>query len=1618
MATKSRIELMVETTGLGQAVKDSKEFNKNMKGGAAALKNAKSQSFNAAREENQEYNRGRGASGQTGAQARDFANQAQGLGGLVRLYATYAANLFAVSAAYTALSKAQDTANMVKGLDQLGAASGMALGNLSKQLVKATDGAVSLREAMEATVKASSSGMSGKDILRMGEVAKKASQALGVDMSDALSRISRGITKLEPELLDEIGIFTRIDPAVQAYAKSVNKSVSSLTQFERQMAFQNAVLAEGEAKFSEINIETNAYTKLLAELKNTATGVGDALNKVLVPIVSLLASNPMVLFGTLATFVTMIAKQALPALMDFRQSMIESTAAAATAAEGRLNAFKSLQQKAINEAKSAADNIADDTVEAWGRAEEKLRSQTKGLSKRTQEILSTKRDQPFDYSKEDLAYLKERQEMPSKIAPKYRALHDTIIEAQKAETAYYEKTAAANEKAAQTIKNNIQYRANEILALRASRDIVQANIVSNTAETASIQGMSAAWRSLREEVSASRQVEKDREKSAAKTSKTTDLITAAATTATAVTELGKTGANTAVGLTRMGAAATLARGGFAVLTQGISTVLGVLGPWAALLGIVVSLGTALYGMLSKNAKQAQEFSGALDALQSATDTYTKYAERAQRIQFTEFFQVKNLEAQTQAIGSLAQSIEDASIKLRNLQKANQLSWIDSFGDSVSSFFGGGANKNYAKGMQVTISSMLESMKDQPMGLKGITEELKQILNVSDPTNIKELNIALRAVADSEPLQKKLAEALKKQYVSLGNASQAAKSFKDQLKQTADASKELTKQFESKDPVTKYVVELIKTGKQFEELVKNQLVVSLEGMQGLFDSIGTTPIFQEANVNSVLNLKTEFESATKAIEELRKEKQKLDAEKVKPVANNTYMTSITAGKGRDWNTIRKQGDISAQAEWEQQFIKPGIDPNTAKKAAIDAKIKEQEAKLTNIGSKVTVALTESVSRGYKTLGERLNATLNNVQDALREAVLSALGNLPGAAEERGKQERSNLSFEFNLISIQEAMLRETIIQRELMEKSTAIQEAVSDLEKAKENKNVRQIENALEKYDKATAMKVSTSAELTQGGLYKRIQTAKAGEVNTLTDNMFALAGMEKAKKEIAQQMRASKFKEQIAVATSATETRIKEINDDSANKKNSVQDLETRLEAQGTLSDVDFATLSDLRAALVNNALSVAFEQANLEIQKLAIISGSGTKLSEDAQKGVRDEIARIAANRDITEPEKARQELNKANIGDSVKRNEYELKLIADSNELLNIKTQREENILNIKEAEISLLSSTNMLFGDELKSRTEALEQDRILYTYKLAQQQAYNTLIEEEEKLKRDIKLAQDKGYDIDPKLVDLRRSKQSEQYMLAIGAAITAKNTSQAVLDVQKEFNDRGTQYMKTFEDSINGLGDALVEFTKTGKFAFKDMINSMLEDLLRYEMKQMTMNLWKGLRSGEDGGILGSFMKNTLPSMFGAPTTDIPSFQDIPTASSANAKGNAFSGGIEKFAKGGTFTNSIVSSPTLFKFAKGTGLMGEAGPEAIMPLKRDSNGNLGVRTNQSNQDVSVVVNNYSNATATTKETVDSNGNKRIEVIVGEMVAGEMSRQNSPVQQSMHNTFGNRPQMVRR
>ena len=124
-----------------------------------------------------------------------------------------------------------------------------------------------------------------------------------------------------------------------------------------------------------------------------------------------------------------------------------------------------------------------------------------------------------------------------------------------------------------------------------------------------------------------------------------------------------------------------------------------------------------------------------------------------------------------------------------------------------------------------------------------------------------------------------------------------------------------------------------------------------------------------------------------------------------------------------------------------------------------------------------------------------------------------------------------------------------------------------------------------------------------------------------------------------------------------------------------------------------------------------------------------------------------------------------------------------------------------------------------------------------------------------------------------------------------------------------------------------------------------------------------------------------------------------SYEDV----EANANGGVYGASdYTTFAKGGAFTNAVIDSPTFFKFAKGSGfgngLMGEAGPEAIMPLKRSSDGSLGVDATGVGGTTNVIVeiNNYTSEEISTTETENSDGQKTIQVTIGKMINAHLSQ----------------------
>jgi hypothetical protein len=163
----------------------------------------------------------------------------------------------------------------------------------------------------------------------------------------------------------------------------------------------------------------------------------------------------------------------------------------------------------------------------------------------------------------------------------------------------------------------------------------------------------------------------------------------------------------------------------------------------------------------------------------------------------------------------------------------------------------------------------------------------------------------------------------------------------------------------------------------------------------------------------------------------------------------------------------------------------------------------------------------------------------------------------------------------------------------------------------------------------------------------------------------------------------------------------------------------------------------------------------------------------------------------------------------------------------------------------------------------------------------------------------------------------RNKYGQDFVNNIVNQTMALDEQQKVLDEAKaKQKEVGDLISSSMEDAFMSIVDG----TKSVKDAFKSMAASIISELYRIFVIKKIVGGITSFLGFADGGVFSG--GSVVPS----------------------AKGNIFSGGnVVPFANGG-----VVSSPMTFPMTGGkTGLMGEAGPEAIMPLKRGKGGKLGV-----------------------------------------------------------------------
>ena len=271
----------------------------------------------------------KGAAQASSNTTKNFSKMAQGInGGLVPAYATLAANLFAVSAAFTFLKDAGNLVTLQTGQEAYAGATGVALRSLSNDIIAATDAQINFTDASQAAAIGTSAGLSADQLTRLGTAAKDASIILGRDVTDSFNRLVRGVTKAEPELLDELGIILRLDDATQKYADSLDRDAKSLTAFERSQAVANDVLEQAEQKYSRIiavvNPGVNVFNKLGKSFDDIVNSIKEFAAAMLGPFAEAISQFPALGVALLGVFGKGVLTAALPGLRDIGENAKES----------------------------------------------------------------------------------------------------------------------------------------------------------------------------------------------------------------------------------------------------------------------------------------------------------------------------------------------------------------------------------------------------------------------------------------------------------------------------------------------------------------------------------------------------------------------------------------------------------------------------------------------------------------------------------------------------------------------------------------------------------------------------------------------------------------------------------------------------------------------------------------------------------------------------------------------------------------------------------------------------------------------------------------------------------------------------------------------------------------------------------------------------------------------------------------------------------------------------------------------------------------------------------------------------------------------------------------------
>ena len=258
----------------------------------------------------------KGVAGATSNSTKAFSKMTTGMqGGLVPAYATLAANVFALSAAFNFFKRAADVQILEKSQIRYATSTGLGLQSITEGLRQASGGMLGFREAAEAAAIGVAKGFSPAQLEKLAAGAQRAAAALGRGFEDAFDRLIRGASKAEPELLDELGITLRLKTATESYAKSLGVQADALTATQRSQA----VLLETQRQLDELfgtgPAETNPFVVLQKTFEDLTRAGTDFVMPMITGLVSIINKSGMAAIAVFGALGLSILKSMVPSNM-------------------------------------------------------------------------------------------------------------------------------------------------------------------------------------------------------------------------------------------------------------------------------------------------------------------------------------------------------------------------------------------------------------------------------------------------------------------------------------------------------------------------------------------------------------------------------------------------------------------------------------------------------------------------------------------------------------------------------------------------------------------------------------------------------------------------------------------------------------------------------------------------------------------------------------------------------------------------------------------------------------------------------------------------------------------------------------------------------------------------------------------------------------------------------------------------------------------------------------------------------------------------------------------------------------------------------------------------------